>query len=45
MHYESIRWKNYKNNIMEIIKLNKARKSSFSSLLRGSQAPMPKILD
>ncbi|CDW90270.1 cyclic nucleotide-binding domain containing protein [Stylonychia lemnae] len=45
MHYESIRWKNYKNNIMEIIKLNKARKSSFSSLLRGSQAPMPKMLD
>jgi DNA-binding HxlR family transcriptional regulator len=30
---------------MEIIKLNKARKTSFSSLLRASQAPMPKMLD
>lgn len=45
MHYETIRWKNYKNNIMEIIKLNKSRKASFSSMLRGDQTPMPKMLD
>lgn len=41
MYYETIRWKNYKHNIMNIIKLNKAMKGSFSSLLRG-ELPVPK---
>jgi len=35
MHYETIRWKNYKQNLMESIRLNKQLKTSFSNLLRG----------
>jgi len=44
MYYELNRWKTYKNNIVDNIKLDKAMKTStFSSLLR-SQITVPKVL-
>ena len=45
MHYETIRWRNYKQSLMASIQLNKQRKNSFSSLLRGGLAQIPKALD
>ena len=43
MYYENIRWKNYKTNVIELIKQSK--KLQFSSLLRGAQLTKQRVLD